>query len=91
MRVATVSVNDRLELQICLCESGPPHTVRLSRITAQHISAALLEYAGATTKSYGRERDTTVGAVDVTERPVTVERRHSVVRLGSGTKRRVKV
>lgn len=76
-RIATVSVSKSLSLVVSDA-NGDSTSAVLTRINAQELAHALLEYAGASAKSFGRQSTTQVVATDV--------KKHKVVRLqGSPT------
>lgn len=72
-RPATVSFNDRLELEVCSIDSGATVKVKLNRIGVQHLVDATLEHAGVRSKSYGRTFETTFGAIDISPLPTQVK------------------
>ena len=87
--LATVSLSDRLTLELASLDTAKSVKVRLNRVGAQHLSEALLRFATSLSKSAGR--DMVIGAVDLTER-AGAEKRAVSVRVSDPPKRtRVKV
>lgn len=65
-RGAIVRITQGLVLELSSVSESKTVVVQLTRIGAQHLTDALLEYAGVKSKSYSRGADTQFAAIDVT-------------------------
>lgn len=65
-RGAVVRITDGLVLEVSSLSESRSVLVQLTRLGAQQLTDALLEYSGVKSKGYSRGSDTAFGAIDIT-------------------------
>jgi hypothetical protein len=77
---ATIHLDDELVMEVTSGDMKSAVVMSLNRISAQQLGDALLEYAGAVSKSVRRGRTTMIGGHDLTVR--AGPERRPIVRVG---------